>query len=384
MLDEERGRLRPRSECRVTDEPAQEREVRDDPLDGGLVEREPQLVQCFPPIGAVRDQLREQGVVRDPDLVSFRHAFVDAHIPRENESADAPCLRQERGGILCVEPRLDCVAALLDLELDCLSGRDAKLQLDDVEPCDGLCDRVLHLDPAVQLEEEDVASVHEELGSTGARVADRLCEGSRAGCDARPGERVELRSRRLLDQLLVTPLDRAVTSSEDGDASFVPEHLGFDVTWPLEVALVEDGVVAERALRLAPRGCKSVVELHRGADDTHAAATASRCGLDDERVADVVRGALRQRRHRVLDGNPLRGELVAAEPERCGRGPDPGDARLADVGGEGRVLCEEAVARVDRVDSRLEGSSDMLGRVEIRRDLQRLVGRPRVERAAVV
>ena len=76
-----------------------------------------------------------------------------------------------------------------------LAGGDAELQLDDVEACHLLGDRMLDLDPAVQLEEVDVGPVDEELGRAGALVADRLRERDGAGRDPRPGPWVEAEER---------------------------------------------------------------------------------------------------------------------------------------------------------------------------------------------
>ncbi len=105
-----------------------------------------------------------------------------------------------------------------------------------------------------------------------------------------------------------------------------PEELGLDMARTLEVALAEHGGVAERRLRLAPSGGKSLVELARGANDAHPAAAAAGGGLDHEREADLVRRALGKRRHAGLARDPLRCELVAAEPKRLGRRARPSDA----------------------------------------------------------
>ena len=85
-----------------------------------------------------------------------------------------------------------------------------------------------------------------------------------------------------------------------------------------------------------------------------------------------------------LGSDPLRGELVAALPERLGRRPDPGHAGGLDRLGKVRALGEEAVARVDRIGARLPCGSDVLLGVEVAGDLDRLVGRARVQGAAVV
>ena len=160
----------------------------------------------------------------------------------------------------------------------------------------------------------------------------------------------------------------------------VGEHLDLDVPRPLEVALEEHGVVAERRRGLALRRVDRIVELRRRAHDPHAAAAASRGRLHEEREADLVRLAGRQHRHAGARARLLRGELVAAGAQRRGRRPDPGEP-----GGEHRfrelgALGEKAVAGVHGVGARLLRRAHVLGGVEVRRDLDR--PRPRSVRAA--
>ena len=52
--------------------------------------------------------------------------------------------------------------------------RDQHLLADEVEPCDQLGNRVLHLDPGVHLEEEVLAFLREQLDRPGRAVADGL------------------------------------------------------------------------------------------------------------------------------------------------------------------------------------------------------------------
>ena len=127
-------------------------------------------------VDPVGDELRDHRVVREADLVSLLDAGVDANAGRQHEAFEPPRLGQEVPGILCVQARLDRVPAGRDVQLDLLACGDAELQLDDVEPGDLLGDRMLDLDPAVELEEEDVVAGDEELGRACAFVADRLGE----------------------------------------------------------------------------------------------------------------------------------------------------------------------------------------------------------------
>ena len=83
-------------------------------------------------------------------------------------------------------------------------------------------------------------------------------------------------------------------------------------------------------------------------------------------------------------GEPLRLELVAAGPQRGGGRADPGEAGGRDGLGELGALGEEAVARMDRVGAGLGRGAEILASVEVRGDLDQLVGRARVQRAGVV
>ena len=83
VLDEER---RGRVACphgRVRDQPAEERQVRDDALDLGLGERGRESVERLLARLPVRDQLRDHRVVGDADLVALLDAGVDPHARRQ-------------------------------------------------------------------------------------------------------------------------------------------------------------------------------------------------------------------------------------------------------------------------------------------------------------
>ena len=174
---------------------------------------------------------------------------------------------------------------------------------------------MLDLDPRVELEEPEVAAVEDELGGAGALVADRARERDRGVAHPRPQLGVERGRRRLLEHLLVAALDRAVALAERRDvAVLVGEELDLDVARPLEVALAEDRVVAERGRRLAPRGRERLVELLRRAHDAHPAPAAARGRLDEQREADLLRRPARQDGDAGRARRLLRGELVAARP----------------------------------------------------------------------
>src|SRR5262245_49434320 len=118
-------------------------------------------------------------------------------------------------------------------------------------------------------------------------------------------------------------LDRALTLEELRDvAGGVREQLHLHVAGPLEVALAEDAVVAERRPRFAARRLERVVELRGPAHDPHPAAPAAGRCLDHEREAELGGFALLDDRHTRSTRDLLGGELVPAGAEGISGRPD--------------------------------------------------------------
>ena len=129
---------------------------------------------------------------------------------------------------------------------------DSELQRDQVDPVHALGDRVLDLQPGVELEEVELPVADEELGGAGAEVAHR----ARDRCRRReqPGaQRLRHRwGRRLLDDLLVPPLHRAVAFGQRPDRAVgIGEDLHLDVPGAGQQRLAEQRAVAEGRLGLA-------------------------------------------------------------------------------------------------------------------------------------
>src|SRR5207247_1719566 len=147
--------------------------------------------------------------------------------------------REERTRILGVEPHLDgmTVERVRDWR-ERLAGGKPQLLCDEVDAGDRLGDGMLDLDPAVQLEEEELAAGEHELDGGGAPVADRARERDRRLAHARAQLRVERGRRRLLEHLLVAALHGALALAERDDGAVgIGEQLDLDVTRTLEVAL---------------------------------------------------------------------------------------------------------------------------------------------------
>ena len=158
---------------------------------------------------------------------------------------------------------------------------------------------MLDLHAGVHLQEEVLAVLAEALDRAGADVVDRA---RRVGGDLadplahaprrRPG------AGRLLDELLVAALDRAVALAEVDDVAVrVGEDLHLDVARVGQVALDVDRRVGEELLALARRALERLLELVLAQRDPEALAAAAARGLDRDRVADLgLRSACARRR----------------------------------------------------------------------------------------
>jgi hypothetical protein len=366
------------------------------------------LVRC------AGDQLGDHGVVERRDCRAFLDAGVDAHALEFGhlEGDDGAGRGQKAlGRVLGVEPRLDGMAGHGDLRLrqgQRLARGHAQLPLDQIEAGDRLGHGMLDLQARVHLDEvprglrREAAPLNQKFHRSGALVAHGLGAGD-GGCgDLRPQLRRHVGRRRLLDHLLVAPLQRAVALEEVHDvATGVAEHLHLDVARPLDHLLQEDARVAECRLRLALGALQEAGEVWLACDEAHAAtATAGHrldhhgvaytLGLPGERLRPLlVTGITRHDRNSRLGGNRLGLGLAAHAAHGLRRGADELQAGLAHGLREVGVLGEEAVARMDRLGLGLERRGDDLVAAQValgrgaRSDLHHLVGGPREGRAAV-
>ena len=170
-----------------------------------------------------------------------------------------------------------------------LTVGDAELLGDEVELGHHLGDAVLDLETRVHLEEPEVAVLVEHLDGAGVQVAAAERDLDRGLAHRGAGGVVEPGGGRLLDELLVAALGRAVALAEpDRVAVRVAEHLHLDVAGPREVPLEVRLGTPEVRRRLACRG----LERGRGAvgvaDDLQALAATAVRRLDRDRPAVLL------------------------------------------------------------------------------------------------
>ena len=146
-----------------------------------------------------------------------------------------------------------------------LAERDQHLLAHEIEPGDELGDRVLDLDARVHLHEEVLAVRGEEpLDRPGRAVAARARRLDADRTDPRAQLVVDRRRRRLLDELLMPALDRAVALAEMDDVAVrVGEHLHLDVPRIDDQLLDVDARVGEVRLALPARRLERALGVGR-------------------------------------------------------------------------------------------------------------------------
>jgi len=338
-----------------------------------LAERAAHAVQGLGAVLAPRDQLSDHRVVIGRDGVAGVGVGIepDAAAARGVIHLDAAGAWAEvLEGILGVDPDLDGVAAHLDVALgdrELFTGGDQDLLLDEVDAGDLLGDRVLDLDALVDFEEVEVAlvigdelhrarvGVMGEFGDGQGRLAHLLAQ----VLEVLP---VEERRRRLLDDLLIAPLDGAVALTQVDDvAPGIAEDLELDVVGVLDELLDVDAGVAEGLLGLGPR---RVVALDQGdvvVGGTHAAAATAGDRLDHHRIPDamgltnrdrlVLNKPLTARCNRNPCGNhrPSRLTLVAHHSNDFWGRSDESNVALSTDLGKMSILGEETITGVNGI-----------------------------------
>ena len=256
-------------------------------------------------------------------------------------------------------------------ELEGLTGGDAHLLAHDVDAGDQLRHRVLDLQPAVHLDEvKPAVGPEQELEGSRISVADRRARALDCALHRLSHVGGERRRRRLLDQLLVPTLDRALPLAEGEDAARrIAEHLDLDMPRWCERLLQIERAVTEGCLRLRARRRERAFQLVFGDDQSHPLAASTGRGLHEDGKSEQARGgselgeardSLRSRhqRHARRAHLGLGEDLVAHPFHDLGGRSDEDQVRLLAGSHEGRVLREKAVPRMNRLAARRLGGRD--------------------------
>ena len=246
---------------------------------------------------------------------------------------------------------------------------------------------MLDLEAGIGLDEDEgrvrrrAGGVHQELEGPQARVPDTAGEPEGSVEDPLAQVRIETRGRGDLHHLLEPALDAALALAKVGHvAGPVAQDLDLDVPRPGQEGLDIDIRNPKGGLGLrAATGVGGIQFVHPG-DHTGAPAAAAGQGLDDHGLAlgqsvQEVPGLLQGDAavQSAADGHARRQRrfpgpgLVAEQCEVLDGRADEGQACSGTALGEFGPFGEEAVARVDRVASAVEGGLNDCVHVEVGR-----------------
>src|SRR5208337_3017375 len=165
-------------------------------------------------------------------------------------------------GILGIDAALDRRAARSRGLRHLAARRDPQLLAYQVASKTHLGHRMLYLQARIDFEEVEVVALDQKLRGAGVGVVRRAREFQRRVDYFRAHLAGESGRRRLLDNLLMPPLDRAITLAEsDHGAVIVAEKLYFDVARMREIFFDEYPSVAECRRGFARSRFKRALEL---------------------------------------------------------------------------------------------------------------------------
>ena len=239
-----------------------------------------------------------------------------------------------------------------------------QLQLHQVDARRHLGDRVLDLLPRVHLHQVVLAGhgVDEELHRADAPIPRASTELQRVLAQRDVLRRRQRRGRRLLHQLLVTALDRAIARADGpGRAVHVGGDLHLDVSRAGQPAFDEDGGLTEQPARLVAHALERLGQLLIGLETENRASAGARRGLQRNgepqrarvgaRALEAVGDAMPPGHDRdaEMPGELLRADLVANDAHGLGRGAEERQAEPIAELHEVRALGDEAPPGPHRV-----------------------------------
>ncbi len=182
--------------------------------------------------------------------------------------------------VFCIDPRLDGVAVELDLVLaqrQLLAECHPQLPFDQIYTGDQFGHGMFDLQAGIHFDEEHLLAVGDKLDGAGANVVDGPRGLACSSTDRLASGGIKGRRRRLLDHLLMTPLQGAFPLEQRQQVAMaVADDLHLDVAWILDEFLDQHSIVAECGLGLALGADDSGGKFVRRTHDAHAASAAAR------------------------------------------------------------------------------------------------------------
>ena len=252
-----------------------------------------------------------------------------------------------------------------------LTGGNAQLPFDQIQPGDHFCYGMFDLQAGVHFHEGEAVAFNDEFHRAGADIADRLGGGDRRLPHRRPHFRPHAGGWGFLDDFLVPALDGAIPFEQmHGVAVAIGEDLDFNVARAGEVAFHQHPVIAEAAAGFALGGGEAGGENGIALHNAHALAAAAGGGFDQHGIADfrccrlqgwqilcraVIAG---HQRHAGLLHQRLGLRLAAHGADGAGGRADEGEAGGGAGFGEIGIFRQEAVAGMHCLGAAAAGDVD--------------------------
>jgi len=250
--------------------------------------------QCLVTVIGMGDKLADQRIIMGRHLIAAVEVGIHADPgPSRSMVMSHPARRRhESAGMFGVDAALNRMAVQPDVfltqaEWDAAGNED--LLDHNIHPRHHFGDGVLHLHAGIHLDEVELSVLVEELKGAGAAVAD-----AQAGIDTYRADAGTLLGsdagrRGFLDHLLVAALNRTIALAQmDRLPLAIGQYLDFDVARPLQVFLHVHRAVAKCRLGLAAREHNRGGQMSLAVDHPHPAPAATRCRLDQHRIADLA------------------------------------------------------------------------------------------------
>ena len=264
--------------------------------------------------------------------------------------------------------------------------RQPQLPLHQVQPRDLLGDGVLHLQARVGFHEVPASAVQVQQELEGAQATQLHGLRHSYGCKQQGLAHLdaELRGRRNLDELLMVALQRAIALPHmTGRTRAIAQHLHFDVAGAAHQLLDIQVGTAKGGQRLGLAALEAWRDLVEAFNHAHAASTTTGQGLDHHGAGQVAmaqrpeedlrlsqaHGAVHALGDRHLTACSQRARLcpVAQQVQHLGSRAHKGQASSHARPGKGRVLAQQAVARVHMRAGLLAGGQQHLSHVQVGR-----------------
>ena len=336
------------------------------PQQHALAHSRQQLAPGFFAVAAVRHDLGHHRVVVRADLSALAQCTVDAHIVvhRRPPAQHRAGLRQKASGhVFGRQPHLHRVTLQADVGL--LPGQGlptghTQLPLHQIQPGDGFGHRVFDLEPGVHLHEIKLPlGVEQKLHGACADVAHGAGAVHRHLPHACPQLGVHGGRGRFFDQLLVTPLHRAVALTQVHHMPVaVGQQLDLDMAWGDEGTLQNQLVRPKSRARFrtgrGQRRRQCIGRVHpphaapaaTGSGFAHDGKADARCFKNKRFVALILTFVAGNAGHAPALHQPLGPGLVAHGADAVARRADEHQARCIHRVGKGVVFRQKTIARV--------------------------------------